>query len=134
MFQNCGILKVIMLEMLNFRTFQEHTIVKFSFLRIPCEKLIFIRFQDFQDSTIVKFRLYEYPVKRRLFWTQENNPGSSNMSKFRQTTMLCFVMDIRTILANGHSYLLIDIGPISMIFDMSLNDYSGFVGARLFQN
>ena len=71
-------------------------------------------------------------MKRRLLGTQENYPKNIKTLKFPQRS--CFDIDIDTILANPHSCLLIDIGLISMIWEISLNGSSGLLGARLFQN
>ena len=62
--------------------------------------------------------------------------GSEMTTNFKtaRIVILCFVIDIGTILENIHSCFLIDIGLISKISSISLNDYSGFVGARLFPN
>ena len=67
------------------------------------------------------------------FGTKEAIP---KLSKKRNSpkTILCFVIDIDTILAKIHSCFFIDIGPISMIWEISLADSSGFVGAHLFPN
>ena len=45
-----------------------------------------------------------------------------------------FSKDICYILPNFHFMFLIDIDPISKIFEILLDGYSSFVGARLFEN
>ena len=47
--------------------------------------------------------------------------------------ILCFVVDIGTILAKFHSCVLVDIDPLSMLLEILLNGSSGFFGARLFK-
>ena len=58
------------------------------------------------------------------------------LSKFQnsQKVILCFVVDIGTILEKSISCFLVDIGLLFMTFEISLDDSSGFFGARLFQN
>ena len=83
-----------------------------------------------------------------MFWNQSNNhlflvplprafqhidPEITKIPKF-QNVILCFVVDIGTILAKIHSCFLIDIGRISMILEISFDDSSGLFGARLSQN
>ena len=67
------------------------------------------------------------------FYTQTQLRVNTTFQSSR-TVILCFVTDIGTILAKLHSCLLIDIGLIAMIFEISLNESSGFVGARLFKH
>ena len=84
---------------------------------------------------------------RRLFWTKESSYlnlvtprftkyWSQNCQSFKKlkNVILCVVTDIGTILAKFHSCFFIDIGSISMFFEISLSDSSGFPGACLFQN
>ena len=51
-----------------------------------------------------------------------------------QTVILCFVIDIGTIVAKSMHVILIDIVFISMISEISLDDSSGLFGARLLKN
>ena len=81
-----------------------------------------------------------------MSWSQENNysclvfplafqnidPEITKNPEF-PNVISCFVMDIGTILAKYHSYFLIDIGLISKIFKISMDDSSSFPGARLFE-
>ena len=83
------------------------------------------RYSIFRDSTIANFSFDEHRATRQLFWTQvKHSEIIKTLRIIKSHVMFC----------RRYWYHISKQSFISMIWEISLNGSSEFVGARLFTN
>ena len=79
-----------------------------------------LRISEIDTNPPKKTLFYEYPVKRQLFWLPENNPEIINKTKLPKSHFM-FCDGYWYHISKKSFMLLIDIGLMSMILEISLN-------------